>query len=150
MSEIRIFALTPLVFVLLIPASLHAQNDSARVRTMLGCYRLQIDTASNGFPSTTTFRLDATRPVDWLNPWFRPLDTLLVTPTQWRIASADSLELRWSNGYSSVDLLLHLAPDTLRGRSFYGSDEVSADRTFTASAWPAPCPASMADAMGHR
>ena len=60
--------------------------------------------------------------------------------TAWRIVSADTLEVAWSDGYSSIRLDLPTGSDTLRGELHSGSDQ-GLDDTEAAKAWRTTCPA---------
>src|SRR5262249_2041316 len=72
------------------------------------------------------------------DPWFHTSGSLWSTA--WRVTDRDTLELRWSDGYSPMNLKLHLDGDTLRGTIHVGSDQVGHDRTDLARAWRIRCP----------
>ena len=80
------------------------------------------------------------------DPWVRSAQHLWGTA--WRVIGTDTLEVKWSDGYTAIDLKLRMSEDTLRGAVHTGSDQVGHDRTESARAWRSSCPPNLASRPG--
>jgi len=81
------------------------------------------------------------------DPWIR--SSRHLWGTAWRVAGADTLEVKWSDGYTAINLMLQTTGDTLRGAVHTGSDQVGFGRTDSARAWRTTCPPSLTSGSGQ-
>jgi hypothetical protein len=79
--------------------------------------------------------------------WMRSSKSLWGTA--WRVTVGDTLEVKWSDGFTAVDLKLRMSGDTLRGGIHTGSDQTGRDRTGLAKAWRVICPTNLASPAGR-
>lgn len=146
-----------------------ANGAAAQTPNMLGCYRLISDDSGGRHPHPAVFRLNAERP-DWspaieriarasatkvdTNAMFGDWRRALPDPwdrssrhlwgSAWRTLGADTLEVKWSDGFGWMNLLLALKGDTLRGILRLGGDQVGYDVTMPAKAFRVECPPDLA------
>jgi hypothetical protein len=89
------------------------------------------------------------RPVDSAvanGPWRQAFPGFWSPPPQrflrneWRVGAPDTLLVRWSDGFSSVDFTFRIDSDTLRGIVHVGSDQVGYDSTVAVRAVRKDCP----------
>lgn len=142
-----------LVLALGVPGTLLGQVTPAQVRSLLGCYRVQlIGTERPGEARffewvPDSFRLDATVNPD--SSYFRGSRVIALgkggkrPPLQghsgWTVTARDSVALDWGDGFWSSRLSFRIAKDTLRGTAVYDSDAPNNRHRASVKAWRKAC-----------
>lgn len=82
------------------------------------------------------------------DPWMRSSRTLWGTA--WRVVNVDTLEVKWSDGYTAINLKLRINGDTLSGAILTGSDQAGVERAEAARAWRTSCPTKLSGGDNRR